>query len=60
MDDVRRAVTEINQQAHLLAVRDAAPQEKLLLLAICNEIYQSGRVRSVVWPAGGGARKSKQ
>lgn len=45
VDDVHRAVTEINQQPHFLAVRDAAPQEKLLLVAICNEVHRSGRVR---------------
>lgn len=45
MDDVHRAVREINEQAHLLAVRNAAPQEKLMLVAICNEVHLSGRVR---------------
>lgn len=44
VDDVRRAVQEITQQAHLLAVRDSSPQERLLLVAICNEIHHGGKV----------------
>ena len=44
VDDVHRAVHEITQQAHLLAVRDSAPQERLLLVALCNEIHLGGKV----------------
>lgn len=45
MDDVHRAVREITEQAHLLAVKDSAPQERLLLVAITNEVHLGGKVR---------------
>lgn len=45
--DVHSAINEIAQQAHLLAVRNSAPQERLLLVAICNEIHYSGKVNCV-------------
>lgn len=45
VDDVRQAMREINEQAHFLAVKDAAPQEKLLILAICMEVHTTGKVR---------------
>ncbi|CAN0480831.1 unnamed protein product, partial [Laminaria digitata] len=44
VDDVNRAVHEITQQPHLLAVRDSAPQERLLLVAVSNEIHLSGKM----------------
>lgn len=44
--DVHRAVREINEQAHLVAVRDSAPQERLLLVAITNEVHLGGKVGS--------------
>eukprot|EP00903_Cladosiphon_okamuranus_P021157 g19433.t1 len=43
VDDVHRAVREITEQAHLLAVRDSAPQERLLLVAITNEVHLGGK-----------------
>eukprot|EP00904_Undaria_pinnatifida_P005474 jgi/Undpi1/2056/HiC_scaffold_12.g05442.m1 len=43
VDDVHRAVRDITQQAHLLAVRHSAPQERLLLVAICNEVHLGGK-----------------
>ncbi|CAM9288833.1 unnamed protein product [Ectocarpus sp. 6 AP-2014] len=41
--DVHVAVREINEQAHLVAVRDSAPQERLLLVAITNEVHLGGK-----------------
>ncbi|CAN0162790.1 unnamed protein product [Pylaiella littoralis] len=43
--DVHHAVREITEQAHLLAVRDSAPQERLMLVAISNEVYLGGKAR---------------
>ncbi|CAM9266398.1 unnamed protein product, partial [Hapterophycus canaliculatus] len=43
VDDVHRAVREITEQAHMLAVRDSAPQERLLIVAITNEVHLGGK-----------------
>lgn len=45
VQDVHLAVREITEQAHLLAVKDSAPQERLLLVAITNEVHLGGKVR---------------
>lgn len=55
MDDVHRAVREITEQAHLLAVKDSAPQERLLLVAITNEVHLGGKVRAAASRFGGRA-----
>lgn len=47
VDDVHRAVREITEQAHLLAVKDSAPQERLLLVAITNEVHLGGKVHYI-------------
>ncbi|CAN0236935.1 unnamed protein product, partial [Scytosiphon promiscuus] len=43
VDDVHRAVREITEQAHMLAVRDSAPQERLLIVAVTNEVHLGGK-----------------